>query len=166
MSQAFGDNTMSECIARHWFYKFRSWDPAVAVLDNEVLKTTIVKDDSQTCNEHAKRFRISDETNFICTAQEKRTIWASEYPTDCWMPTRNNRVIACFSSHSRQHNVPIFNGVLISDEKRVRHRLSSRDNMPYTTRECQITSFIYLEDELTIGELWTATNGTNYHCEL
>lgn len=108
----------------------------------------------------ASRFLVS-ESDFTYTAYGMRSSWAGWYPRHCWKPTISKFFF------SRHRNVPLFEGVFISDEmlivsdtfKRPRHWLSPRDLVTYHK-----TISTHIQDNALSGIQWNKWyNMMSYH---
>ncbi|GFS39886.1 histone-lysine N-methyltransferase SETMAR [Trichonephila inaurata madagascariensis] len=150
--QAFGDSSVNERTARHWFQKLRSEDLSLCdkartgrpqALDDEALQVAIEEDSSQTCGELARQFNTSSETVRLHLHRLGKTYRLSKMvPHTLLEVHKQQRVAACLSLLSPHCSASIFNRVLTSDEKwvlydtpkRSKHWLSPQDTVPHSAR--------------------------------
>ena len=130
---AFGEGTIAERTGQKWFKKFSSGNENLedeprsgrpSIVNNEDIKLASEQDSSQTCQDLALRFNVSDET--ICLHKHQLG--------KCW------KLSKWVLSH---HNlVPFFDRMLMCDEKwimycnkkRTYHWLASNDPVPMTPK--------------------------------
>ncbi|GFY69199.1 histone-lysine N-methyltransferase SETMAR [Trichonephila inaurata madagascariensis] len=125
--QAFGDSTVYERTARHWFQKFRSGDLSLCdkgrtgqphALDDEALQAAIEENSSQTCGELARKLNTSSEMVTLNLHSLGKTSRLSKWVPHTLLEVRKQqRVAACLSMLFRHRSASIFNRVLTSGEK-------------------------------------------------
>ncbi|XP_035220488.1 histone-lysine N-methyltransferase SETMAR-like [Stegodyphus dumicola] len=115
--QAFGNDAVNERTARQWFQKFwsgymslsdapRSGKPQA--LDDEALRAAIKKDTSQTCEELAARFQVSDKTIRLHLHLIGKTYKLSKWVPHSLSDANNQQLVAaCFSLLTRHRNASI-----------------------------------------------------------
>ena len=149
---AFGENTVSERTAQKWFQTFSTGDQTLEdkpragrpkTLDLEQLQGAIEKDSSQTCQELARRFRVSDETVRVHLHKLGKSWKMSKWvPHELSAANRLQRLNICTSLLTRNKHCPILDRILTCDEKwvlyenkkRSYHWLSSNDPIPLTAK--------------------------------
>lgn len=149
---AFGEGTISERTAQKWFHTFSTGDETLEdkprsgrpkSLDLDQLKAAIEEDSSQTCQELAQRFGVSDETIRVHLHELGKSWKLSKWvPHELTAANRLQRLNICSSLLTRNNNCPILDRILTCDEKwvmydnkkRSYHWLSSNDSMPLSAK--------------------------------
>ncbi|XP_065664780.1 histone-lysine N-methyltransferase SETMAR-like [Hydra vulgaris] len=114
-----------------------------SIVNNEDIKLAIEQDSSQTCQDLALRFNVSDETIRLHLHQlGKRWKLSKWVPYGLSKTNKLQRLTICSSLLSRHNLMPFFDRMLTCDEKwimycnkkRTYHWLASNDPVPMTAK--------------------------------
>ena len=124
---AFGEGTIAERTGQKWFKKFSSGNENLedeprsgrpSIKNNKDIKLEIEQDSSQTCQDLAFRFNVSDETICLHLHQLGKCWKLSKWvPYELSETNKLQRLTICSSSLSHHNLVPFFDWMLTCDEK-------------------------------------------------
>ena len=127
ISAAFGEGTIAERTGQKWFKKFSSGNENLedeprserpSIVNNEDIKLAIEQDSSQTCQNLALRFNVSDENIHLHLHQlGKRWKLSKWVPYELSETNKLQRLTILSSLLSRHNLVPFFDRMLAYDEK-------------------------------------------------